>query len=973
MNTEFLQSLRESGKNNLSITMSGDTEYVQQPNYNNQMITTQLSLNKHHCTILEHPTLDLNILPTWHSKCILSDLLGATETIDFNKKDHNNKRPQLIWEVKLFFAPADILAGLFNDRDICLFIQKQLQQTARIRPIDPHKKTVETPITLNLNGKLYDLLLQPTDYSGVSGKVGLFKSATGLGVTMSSKTSMDDYKTNMLIPYTANDPRFPYAVKDPKIFEDFLHYAAADAMVLHEISDKVVVRKIDLMGVHNLEKPDEIVKETLTIGSTVNNLLSRYTDKIIGDNKAYELSTKLIKNPKKNTKQGRNDPTIPEKIEVPLTLKDITKNSGVDCLSKKHETTKQVLSLVHGGLGKNFKPEVFRFFNPTPDVDYSGAYVSILRSLYYPIGLPASYGIYESTTKEIRLGEFLKRNKHELERGCFVIVVSGYLPFHQNLVTSKEILPFSVNDKINKETLKIPAPFQLAEMEIMNGIITSDILDVIDTVASNPEKGALMRLTVVSAIWFPKSKMCLTPEEWNEKTKEHIDKFGNSVEVKTDANGKETIIDNRSRYWFAMPLDDFFKPYADKRKEVKKQMKGIDDKKTDVYKSLHALQDSLKLVGNTGYGVTACPTLEMSNVVVANNTTAGARVSLWCAAVALNMFLGITDGGPYDINNVRFWRTTRPSFNTLALLRNPDRLTPKAKKSVVEKPLFGDGSPIIIGALPTTSNQIRLFCEGDHPLTIIGNEENWGELDELALDHVRYFFRKSNDDPTCAINVLNIVSFAHKDVYSSAVFHGQANYRFTHYYGFEKIKARGHKCDPEKPRYNDDTEVSNMFYLLDDISKTPQSIPDYPPQTIASVLKINEANKMLVSKNDNVFKVNNLIAGDTIIKNSWVRPISVSMFCFSYVTQRNSWEKKAARLKEETGYGLEHFFFNDDGTVNYEKAVKVIQSKIDDGDDWIIDDNGKNSMKIGDLPKHPFYSPDLITVDEIVEDDNWID
>ena len=142
--------------------------------------------------------------------------------------------------------------------------------------------------------------------------------------------------------------------------------------------------------------------------------------------------------------------------------------------------------------------------------------------------------------------------------------------------------------------------------------------------------------------------------------------------------------------------------------------------------------------------------------------------------------------------------------------------------------------------------------------------------------------------------------------------------------------------------------------LFEDLSTDPTKVQAYAPQTISRVLKCNQANEMLLSKTDNVYKQNGLLAGDSILTSSWLRPISLSAFHWQTDDQYDSWEKATSKLKEKSGWGLEQFFMNEDSTVNYQKALVEIQKAIDEGKTWIVPARGQGRTKGEVVAEHPF-------------------
>ena len=875
------------------ITTAIDTEYVQRPEYPNNMLTTQLAFSEDVCGVWEHPQLDLGVLPTWDGRCILSTALGYPE-VGLQSK---NPDGYLLWEVLMFFAPADLLAGLFNDFNLCKFIQRHCKQDARIRIETNSKKNRDLlPLDIYLHSEegVYQVILKVVDFGKISAG-GLTETVAAFGGKMRAKNKMDEYKSNMLAAYT-----------NPKLLPDFIEYAKEDATILHFLRMANQERTNKLFNIHNLPVPE---KEIITTGTLVANLFETYLHKFIGENKAYEFFTK--------TKWGK---------EKTFELGDLLHKSSVDYFAKRRESRKQANALVQGGRAKNERPTVISDEGIIADPDLSSCYVTILQNMFYPIGLPCTYGQHESKSddKQITLGKFLKKFGSQLEPRLYAIVVSGELNHHQTLVPSKIIDNLEVSEKYSEDDPKIPADFRLYTKEITNGVITSDILDVINNVCNVQERSQWMKLKVVSAIWYPRSMRCDTPEEWFQKTEAHVKDYGNDITTKVNSRGREFVADNRSRYWLAVPIKDFLKPYADERKEYKAKRDKY-DKGTDEYIEWDAKQKSMKLVGNTLYGVLASPYFDIGNVCIANNITAAARVAVWCTATAVGSYQSITDGGAFNLNKVRDW-TEKPSMNTLALWRNPKLLDRKYSSKLFEKPLASD-----------VEDPWRFLPDGrvSNGVEHIGKvDKKWKFFDEELLKHVRHFFRGGFE-----IDILNKISYEHKDMYTEIICHSQTNYRFKEVSGEYKIKARGHKV--KGTPYNNETKPSNITLLFDHLKNNPERIPPFAPQTISQVLKCNQANELLEAKSDNILKQNNLLAGDSILKRSWVRPISLSMFHWQTDAQYTSWVKKADSLKNRTGWGLEQFFLNET-EVNYLQAINTIQDRIDEGKDWIVDTKGRN-------------------------------
>ena len=913
------------------ITTAVDTEYIQQPDFPNQMITTQIafSSNEEDCIVLEHPELKLGILPSWSTKCILSHILDYEEDCD----DTQEPDAYLIWEVLMFFAPADLLAGLFNDKELCKLIQRHCIQDARIRldngskkHYDVNKDLLKLPVFLTSQdyGRC-QIVLRVADLAKI-GQGSLGQIANSLGIKMEEKTLMDKYKSKMGVAY-----------RDDEVRQDFINYAKKDATILFQLREGHNNRTKFLYETLRLPRK---VGEKLTTGSIVAGLFYDWLKqqfenlemKALGGNEkipGYKHFTK---------KNGK-----------PSDLSDLLKKCGVSYFAQTNpEFSKQTNALIQGGRAKNERPTIISDDGVIADADLSSCYATILENLVYPVGLPFTYSKHETYTKVMTLGQFLKKHEKSLVPRLYTIIVSGKLNHRQTLVPSKVVDNFKINEKYSEDDPKIDAEFRLYTNEIINGIITSDVLEVLLNVCNTQELASWRKLEVVSAVWFPDYKDAEEPAIWNALLKEHKEKTGNNVIVEQKSCGKEIITDKRSRHWVGIPIKDFIKTYKDERKRLK-DLRNTKHKGSAEWKSLDAQQNSLKLVCNTLYGVLASPYFDIGNVVVANNITAAARTAVWCLACAAGTYQSITDGGAYNLNQVRDWQDdAKPSMNTLSSWRNPKLLNRRITSKLFTKPL---GSETLWHLEASERGSEYSIVKNKNGTIFEAKSEVWEYFDKALLNHIRHFFRNA-DGSEGRISILKIISFTHKDIYENVVLHSQTNYQFTHASGARKTKARGYKLNGK--RYDNETNKSNILNLFTDLRHFPNDIPAYPKQTISQILKCNQANEMLTAKKPNIVQERGLLAGDTILKQSWVRPISLSMFHWQSDEQYQSWYTKAERIKDKYGYGIEQFFFTEEMNVDYERAINTIQQRIDDGFMWVVGKGKQGGNRKQNFVNHPF-------------------
>lgn len=322
-------------------------------------------------------------------------------------------------------------------------------------------------------------------------------------------------------------------------------------------------------------------------------------------------------------------------------------------------------TVVQGGRCINEDPHINPYhnrINNVIDIDLSSCYGSALRNFDFPVGLPTVYG-KDIDDKHLTLGEFLKLYGFELVDGKYTIYISGKLDkTSQDLVhskyklTTKSILKKLFTDFEDSgdsfegwgreiETAHMGGEFALTKKQLELGVITADVLKVIEAVASKQELKEWMNLTVVSAVYYPKS------------LEVSIDKW--SGVINSNPGEKTANYDNRNRRWSRFSLEKFIGKFIDYRKLVKKNIKVKGD-------ADDLLQNSVKLFINTTYGCLAAPYFEMGNTVLANNITAKARVGVWMMSKALLTVQSITDGGMFSGDRVAVITGNNPSLSTLA-------------------------------------------------------------------------------------------------------------------------------------------------------------------------------------------------------------------------------------------------------------------------------------------------------------------
>jgi hypothetical protein len=292
-------------------------------------------------------------------------------------------------------------------------------------------------------------------------------------------------------------------------------------------------------------------------------------------------------------------------------------------------------ALVQGGRCNNENPYELSV-DYGLDIDLSGCYGEALRRLRYPVGLPTVWN-YKPNEHAPTLGDWLKRHEKELVPGCWMATVSGPLPFQQDLIGSKLVKREDIRKAVwtpEQEDEDIPASTALLREEIVNGVITHDVLEVLKKVGTNQELAAMKKLKIVTAVANRKSDEAPSLEDWCDA-------------VLADQGEYKGKSDDRTRSWYGVPIDEYVGELTVQRQQCKARAKDkslSEDERTEA----KGLDSILKLFVNTLYGSITCRYFNISNTVTANNITAGARVGVWMLAKALGLRQCVTDGGIYS-------------------------------------------------------------------------------------------------------------------------------------------------------------------------------------------------------------------------------------------------------------------------------------------------------------------------------------
>jgi hypothetical protein len=620
--------------------------------------------------------------------------------------------------LRMFYSPRDLTIGFGFDQVKDYYkrncsrtgIQQRRNVSAYALPIGDYKFTI-----MDLKG------LQPIG--------GLKDLAKSVGYEMQSKSDMDEYKSNMLEGLIQET-------------EKFLDYALADAEDLHIIHDlfNMYVRDKVCKDILGVEFVDDI---PMTTGSLEARVFQQWLHNLAGNKNAFEFAIRklgLLNTGSKTAKKDRIK--FNEVIDSITSVVDLDANpeasldlSRIDFQSNgysqasvlslaRHSTTAAFNALVHGGRCNNENPFAFSIDCAGADIDLQGCYGNSLAKFTYPIGLPTLWGFTENQ-KRLTLKQWLDKNESDLHLGLWQVVVSGELPFSQDLIYSKLVSLNQIHkvafggwekeenhvgsSEIRDHDLQhIPGEFALIRNELENGIITSDLLQAIRQVSTDRELNAWMKLEVVCAAGYKLSDQVETIDEWSAAV---ISDKGQYETVKGNA---ALIKDERTRKWVGIPIGDFIGPLVSKRLGIKQLAKSNKD--------LKSLDLMLKLFINTLYGCLASIYFPIGNAIVANNITGRARLGAWMINKALWTRQSITDGGIYQLSEVPF-------------LTNSDRLPGFDVLSDCSRWIDHRRKNRTIGSLGNIDWNSRVFKGMTEALKDLSEE-----IDGIALQHINQFW-----------------------------------------------------------------------------------------------------------------------------------------------------------------------------------------------------------------------------------------
>jgi hypothetical protein len=900
------------------------------------------------------------LLDELDSKGVCSSIERFDEKSDFQRESKDLKTHNIT--LVTFFGVVDILKS-FTDPELMedikeLVKQEKLVHDKRLKEIGfktkegkhftsnikRHTSGTRLNWIITHNGLRYKVKLDIIDLTAMQGLTNLNELFINSGIENEYKKSLDDYKSCM----------FEALLFEPQLFHE---YALGDLRLYDALSSY----NENLKGIYNNLNIGEYFEEAkLTIGATVNQIIQ---SKIYQQMGISATDVGLMSD--KEKKQFIADHSLLGSPEYLQKYNPSVEQNHHLFNGNTMSYNRILLGKTDGGRAHCAYPVITYHSREKTlcDIDLSGAYTAKMSNQDFYIGNPVS--IIRPSENQLTLRQHIKKFNKALGVDNYYMRVSGKLKYEQDIIVSfmdmaqglkwyKEEINLDGGEaeilnhiKHNLESTKN----KILTMEVEDGAITPDILDLILHEISPRQRDDLLdNLKVKAFIYYPPEMELENSTEYNKKLAEHK-KGKHKGRYQKHLEWQDNEVLNPFHHYIKIPygkfLVDVMRCYRAKYKMQRKE----------------SFNQMFKLIGNTIYGVNVSKYFAMSNVIFANNITAGVRCCIWYAEKALRFVQTITDGGIGDLNNVP--HPIYKSFDSVSFVRaylsNNRDLNSNNKWEL--KPISRSKEPITFN-----EEKQQWLLDGKYY-----DEEGFKKIvPELLLEHIQKCFPKNRlmNAPTKHLLTNNIdldsknitpeyeirkggFTFDVKDFIISAVFTGQTNYSYTNWRGEVKTKNRSYETKKNadgtviKPHTafflnkEGNLYLDEEFYKYDSPSemvfkallKNPQKVPLLPPFVLPIIIKTKD----WLQSYEKTYKYSCLNFGDTSYKIAIKSLFELSLFKFKTKEQYYSWLKVHDKLKNKYNLTFELFFLNEDGTCNVEKMNKTI--------DYMIVNNVINPLK----------------------------
>jgi hypothetical protein len=802
------------------------------------------------------------------------------------------KLPSLLVVLYAHFALADLGMVLFDQRYIDDLTEKYSYKTGGIemgrRLTCGQSGRTSFNWIIKINGFEYRIALKIVDTAALHGVAGYKQVCANSGIELNAKDLVGDYITKMDVAYSEIPVEFDaYSLGDLRVY---------DMLAANAKNMSTVWRDLGII--------DRMIEPKLTIGATVASLILA---------KIFELLDVPL--------------DVMRSSEIDEFLEPLTFKASAAYLSTEVNSNAYLLSKCDGGRCKNNDPTQTGLSGELDDIDISGAYSSAMSVLDYPLGTPVILATPYNKTKNVgvSLKNVLRAYSGELLPNLWVmrIQVTG-LSFEQDLIASwfdfarstTKHTDSSVTGEVDLES----GTSKIFTTEIINGALTSDLLDVIDQWTPRQRDDFYSKCEVLAIAFYPKSFELSIDDFKNnplEKTFRSNSQASNGFELITQSNHN----------WTRVNFGSFF---TDLMRAKRKQ-----------HESKTPLNELYKLTGNTSYGVSVSRFFNTSNMIVGNNITAKVRAFMYMTEKSLNLCGSVTDGHIFDLNNV-LHRKDGLYLKTESLAR-----LYSIPKWQIKNNNSGEFAPLA-RSVRTCDYQTAKGLENDKTAQK-QFENDQLEINRAALDHVGTVWHKSPllhnefnvltpvDGRVLYKKAKGVFTFEMKRFADRVTLHGSSNYSFD-YNDPENTKMRGYESknkphqafvlvDGELTRIDDYAVLSPGQCLMREITNNPAAVKRLPPFVKTAILKPTA----FANEYRNKWRKSVLTPGDNILKVGKPSYFSLSAFTYRSYAQFTAFKKATEKLKRKYGESFEIFFTNDDDTINYKKMIVEMDKLIRDG------------------------------------------
>lgn len=781
----------------------------------------------------------------------------------------------------IFYSPKDLEYAMGWEKIRKLYLSGAVQQKRNI--------STPVPITLLVGDRSYSLSIK--DMKGWAGTGGLQSLAKSVSFKMTAKSEMDDYKSHMGDGLEALPAVFAaYAMGDVddlheiyKAFVELVRWVQADIIGLAvddcftedniPMTTGSLVASTLLKWLHTQGTNKELMQFAMRKLGLLDTSASNYDY----SKKAYlhATSTYRTTDSLEQALASGKDKLLEQFYKAKYKYLAISQASvnyfaGVTCDSAAFS------AIVQGGRCNNERPSEY-VCRIGADIDLQSCYGSALRAFIYPLGLPTVWS-YRPNQKRPTLRKWLAKNEDNLIDNLWTATVNGDLTFAQDLIYSKLVTQYQINhaalgdwdkdyndDHRDDDIAHIPGELALIRKQIRNGIITTDVLKTLKSVATNSEIKQLLDLELICAVAYQSSDQVSSVDEWIAAV------IADKGRLQNKDGLHNNTIDNRTRTWISLPLEGFIGNLVNQRNQLKlvKKSDATEEEKLQA----DAKQNALKLFVNTTYGVLASPYFAVGNTVVANNITARARVGAWMLNKSLHTRQSITDGGMYSLLTVPVLRDDA-KLPGLALLSDNKLWLDTKNYTRILQPLAG-------------LDWEKAFQENGSELK---------QLDQLAKTHIDTFWLRYRLELPFAIehkleNTFTIAAYINKAHYCLIQLSNDNSLCNNILYRIRGARDYSDDILRKHPTYQ---LLYNMAYGGDEF---PQTLT-YDHQ---SLLKIN---KWLEIQNSNGYQeIKDLRPGDELIEERTARYNNTHFFCDTV----NEFKRRSERKTYYRGQTVEFF------------------------------------------------------------------